>query len=164
MEKESDPRSPSIILEQHAHELRAEGQASDLPQERAVIREQLRRTEQSLRERAYRREVLALLPDLWHSIYGPDPGFVALFSAVRVESDADLTAPRSAYFAWPKETGAAMRWIDREADADRELYQCAHLAERDMALGWRKYCDRPDAVRRYHAILDYLEQTDPPHT
>jgi putative DNA primase/helicase len=33
----------------------------------------------------------------------------------------------------------------------------AALAERDEALGWRKYTDRPDADARYHEIMDELE-------
>ena len=33
----------------------------------------------------------------------------------------------------------------------------AALAERDDALGWRKYTGRPDADRRYHEIVDELE-------
>ncbi|MDQ3318540.1 MAG: hypothetical protein M3522_14565, partial [Actinomycetota bacterium] len=34
----------------------------------------------------------------------------------------------------------------------------AALAERDEALGWRKYTDRPDADDRYHEIVDELER------
>jgi P4 family phage/plasmid primase-like protien len=48
----------------------------------------------------------------------------------------------------------------------RELYNAgaprpvivAALAERDEALGWRKYTGRPDADRRYHEIVDELER------
>jgi hypothetical protein len=34
----------------------------------------------------------------------------------------------------------------------------AALAERDEALGWRKYAGRPDADTRYHEIVDELER------
>ena len=34
----------------------------------------------------------------------------------------------------------------------------AALAERDEALGWRKYAGRPDANTRYHEIVDELER------
>ena len=34
----------------------------------------------------------------------------------------------------------------------------AALAERDEALGWRKYTSRPDAESRYHEIVDELER------
>jgi putative DNA primase/helicase len=48
----------------------------------------------------------------------------------------------------------------------RELYDAgatrpaivAALAERDEALGWRKYTGRPDADSRYHEIVDELER------
>lgn len=44
-----------------------------------------------------------------------------------------------------------------QAGVPRDLI-VASLAERDETLGWRKFTDRPDAVRHYHAIVDVVEQ------
>jgi P4 family phage/plasmid primase-like protien len=65
----------------------------------------------------------------------------------------------------PKDGGG----IDRSGSLvkiGRELYNAgatrpaivAALAERDEALGWRKYTGRPDADSRYHEIVDELER------
>ena len=66
----------------------------------------------------------------------------------------------------PKEGGG----IDRSGSlvkVGRELFDkgatrpaiVAALAERDEALGWRKYTGRRDAEDRYHEIVDELERT-----
>jgi hypothetical protein len=81
---------------------------------------------------------------LWREIYGDGPGFVALFSGTRPTTTAALTAVHEAYFAWPRETAAAARWLEREAQADRELYHCAHLVRR-----WRR---RKQDAARIHAL------------
>lgn len=44
-----------------------------------------------------------------------------------------------------------------DAGATRRLI-VAELTERDATLGYRKYTDRPDASRQYHAIVDELER------
>ena len=44
-----------------------------------------------------------------------------------------------------------------DAGATRSALVAA-LAERDEALGWRKYTGRPDADIRYHEIVDELER------
>ncbi len=44
-----------------------------------------------------------------------------------------------------------------DAGGERPLIVQA-LRERDEALGWRKYSDRPDGEQRYHEIVDELER------
>lgn len=81
----------------------------------------------------HRVEELAQLPELWRAIYGEGPGFVALFSGMRPTPAAKLAQTHEAYFAWPRETAAALAWIEREAAEDRDLYHCGHLVGR-----WRR--------------------------
>jgi hypothetical protein len=70
---------------------------------------------------------------LWRDTYGDGRGFVALFSGIRPAPAAALTHVQEAYFAWPRETEAATRWLADQAAQDRELYHCAHLVRR-----WRR--------------------------
>lgn len=121
-----------------------ETQAAVIPQERGTIRAELRQVEARLREEERQREELAFLPELWHVLFdgaGDDPRFLALFSGLRSALDVKLTETRTAYFAYPHETAAALRWIARETKADRrDLYMGAHLVTR-----WRRR--REDAAR-----------------
>ena len=66
---------------------------------------------------------------LWGAVYGEGPGYVALFSGRRPTPAAKLAAPREAYFRWPGERPAALRW--------------ASAARR--SAGQRKYASRGDA-------------------
>ena len=81
---------------------------------------------------------------LWRDVYGAGPGFVALFSGVRPVPAAPLTRVHEAYFAWPRETDAATRWLADQARAQRELYHCAHLVRR-----WRR---RKQDALHIHAL------------
>jgi hypothetical protein len=130
-------------------ELEAELNGCSLPQERATIRSQLHVARRHLAEREVRADALAALPDFWEDIYGPGPGFVALFSGIRSRPDAKLSAPHHAYFAWSAETRSALRWIDREAEDDRELYHCAHLVGR-----WRRRKTDALPLRSLYVDLD----------
>lgn len=94
-------------------------------------------------------EELAHLPELWAGIYGPGPGFVALFSGVRPAPAAKLAATHEAYFAWPRETSSAIAWIEREAADDRDLYHCGHLVGR-----WRRRKADALPLQALYADLD----------
>jgi hypothetical protein len=81
---------------------------------------------------------------LWRDVYGDGPGFVALFSGMRLAPAAPLTSVREAYFAWPRETDAATHWLEDEVRQERELYHCAHLVRR-----WRR---RKHDAMHVHAL------------
>lgn len=89
------------------------------------------------------------LPELWQAIYGPGPGFVALFSGLRPHPTAKLTLVREAYFGWPGELAAARAWIAREATKERDLYHCSHLVTR-----WRRRKEDAAPLSSLYVDLD----------
>lgn len=71
---------------------------------------------------------------IWQHIYGKQQGFLALFSGVRPLSETfpnktslDRPTIRQTYFQWPQEAEQATRWVQKEAEAGKEVYHCGHL-------------------------------------
>jgi hypothetical protein len=102
-------------------------------------------------------EELVELPELWQDIYGDGPGFIALFSGVRPMPTTKLAQTHEAYFAWPRETAAALAWIAREVAEDRDLYHCGHLVGR-----WRRRKTDALPLHTLYADLDAGLPDDPP--
>ncbi len=121
-------RTPTWPVERDLLELDAEALALQIPQERAQAKAERRQVAYGNLAQEQRREALATVPDFWGTVYGDTNGILALFSGTR--SEKSLTDPRSAYFRWPADTPQALHWLADQADAERELYQCAHLLTR----------------------------------
>jgi hypothetical protein len=64
---------------------------------------------------------------LWRHIFGDQTGLLAIWSGRRVPSQQDLAEPSTRYFEWPRRATDASWQLDRESDAGREAYFCAHL-------------------------------------
>lgn len=64
--------------------------------------------------------------ELLAHVFAEGRGIVGTFSGRR-GGGGNLDAPRSAYFRWSEERGAAREWIHDEDGRGREVYFCAHL-------------------------------------
>jgi hypothetical protein len=135
-------------LVRHQLELLAEARNCDDEAERATIYAQLRQGDALVAKQEAAGDQLAQLPDVWQHIYGDGPGFLSLFSGSR--GPHGLTEPRAAYFAWTGELPAALRWVEREAAEERELYQCAHLLTK-----WRRRKDDAAPLASLYVDLDH---------
>src|SRR5687767_15376367 len=122
----SERRRPLLAesWEREALELAAEGAACDDPLEQRAISTELWQREAAIREWNRRTDTRVLLPTVWQTIYGEDPGYIGLLSGIR--DGNRLTRARSSYYHWPQDMRAAMQWAAVEDDAGRECYQCAH--------------------------------------
>jgi hypothetical protein len=95
-------------------------------------------------------EHFARLPALWATIYGPQHGFLGLFSATR--HGRRLRRPGAAFFCYPQERAAARAWVQDQAALDRELYHCAHLLRQPQR---RKQTAAP--LQSLYVDLDYAD-------
>lgn len=71
---------------------------------------------------------------LWNHIFGDTPGLLAVWSGRRVPGVRDLAEPTTTYYEWPRRASAASAQLDRESDAGREAYVCAHLLTEDRRI------------------------------
>jgi len=71
---------------------------------------------------------LADCADLWTAIFGPQTGYLGLFSALRPSPDAKTLADgRQAFFPYPDRASEASSWLHRSSEEGREAFYCAHL-------------------------------------
>ncbi len=90
---------------------------------------------------------------------GSDPPVPLSRSALRVWTGEDVKFTESGAV----DRSSSLIRIARvllQASAPREVIVAA-LAERDAALGWRKYSDRREGREQYHRVVDVVERGVP---